>query len=162
MTAAAGVGLVVALPFRPLPDVELEGDLVAWSAGILVVVSCLSVAMEWRSFRSAVPLRDPATVLAREHAPRPLLFHGGFFAFLLVMTLTAALVTNPLIALCALPLAAQSLVNAVCAMYWERIHGLRIWRGTAPEQPLGKGQVFYSSSRPPRRREDHDLRAEYH
>ncbi|MFD5636981.1 hypothetical protein ACFWJM_22980 [Streptomyces sp. NPDC127077] len=160
--AAAAVGLVVALPFRALPHAEVPGDVVAWFAGILVVVPCLSLIGEGRAFRRAAPLQDPAAVLSRGHAPRPYLFHGGFLAVLLVLTLPLALVTNPLAALCVLPLTAQLLVNAAYALYWERTHGLLIWRGAVPEQPLGKGQIFYSSTRPPRRRKDHDLRAEYH
>ncbi|MFF2364703.1 hypothetical protein ACFVU0_18685 [Streptomyces sp. NPDC058122] len=160
--AAAAVGLVVALPFRGLAHADAPGDVVAWSAGILVVVLGLSLIGERRAFRRAVPLQDPDATLPRDYAPRRHLFNGGFLAFMLVLTVTLALVANPLGALCVMPLAAQWLVNAAYALHWERTHGLLIWRGDVPGQPLGKGQMFYSSPRPPRRREDHDLRAEYH
>lgn len=52
-------------------------------------------------------------------------------------------------ALCPLVLVPERLTKGAYATYWERRHGVLLWRGHVPDQPLGKGQYLYSSLRQP-------------
>ncbi|ELP69347.1 hypothetical protein ACKI1I_40695 [Streptomyces turgidiscabies] len=41
----------------------------------------------------------------------------------------------------------ERIVKGVYVYFWERRHGVLLWRGRVEEQPLGKDQFLYSSPR---------------
>ncbi|MEU1599230.1 hypothetical protein ABZ468_42130 [Streptomyces sp. NPDC005708] len=97
-------------------------------------------------FERAVAL-NPDTVLPTlgESLPRSLALR--FVAFLVVPTLVAALFWEPWVAIMPLVLVPDRLAKAAYAAYWERRHGVMLWQGHVPDQPLEKGQYLYSSVR---------------
>lgn len=157
---ASAISALVAFSVRGLP--EMDDDHGWWFiqvmfgfcvfAGIVGALPFVKYS-EVRTFRAAVPLNDPAAVLPADHAASrgPFdrnLFDRGFLLLLLVPSLIGALFWTPWAALFPLTLAVEWLMRACLTAYWERRHGLLLWRGEVKEQPLGKDQLLYSSPRP--------------
>lgn len=102
---------------------------------------------EKRDFETAVPLANPEAVLP---APKEALrrsFYGGFVVILAVPSLVVGLIWEPLAILWPLAFVPDRAVKGTYMAYWERRHGVLLWRGHVEEQPLGKGQFLYSSAR---------------
>ncbi|MET8538831.1 hypothetical protein ABZV67_46180 [Streptomyces sp. NPDC005065] len=117
--------------------------------GVLACTRLKWLGGEKRDFESAVPLANPDTVLPTRGESFRRSFDWGFFAFLVVPCLVVALVWEPLVALWPLVLVPDRLAKGAYATYWERRHGVLLWRGHVLDQPLGKGQYLYSSVRQP-------------
>ncbi|MFC9618340.1 hypothetical protein [Streptomyces sp. NPDC056938] len=115
-------------------------------SGVLACTRSTRLGSEKLDLERAVPL-DPDTVLptSGESLLRSLALRS--VAFLVVPTLVAALLWEPLMALIPLALVPDRLARATYAAYWERRHGIMLWQGHLPDQPLSKGQYLYSSVR---------------
>ncbi|MFD5778685.1 hypothetical protein ACFVWX_08620 [Streptomyces sp. NPDC058220] len=153
---ASAVGTLVAFSVRGIPaEDDSHGRLVVLflfglgALGALFAASPVPGIGEVRTFKAAMPLNDPEAVLPSGNAPvRQRLFSWPFLLMLLVPSLIAALFWSPWAALYPLPLSVEWLTRACVAARWERRHGLLLWRGEVAEQPLGKGQLLYTSVRP--------------
>ncbi|MFF2848784.1 hypothetical protein ACFVT5_21020 [Streptomyces sp. NPDC058001] len=152
---ASAISAVVAFVVRGFPAADDDGGrwvllfLVGSCAlGGLLGVSRLPHLSELRMFEAAVPLNDPEAVLPRDDTVRRHLVDVQILLIFLVPSLGLALFWSPWAVLYPLPLAAEWLVRTGVAARWERRHGLLLWRGDLKEQPLGKGQMLYSSVGP--------------
>lgn len=113
--------------------------------GALVFTGSAWLGGERRDFESAVPLASPETVLP---APRESLRHSFEWAFVVLLvapSLVIGLIWESWVALWPLVIVIDRLARGAYGIYWERRHGLLLWRGNVPDQPLGKGQHLYSS-----------------
>jgi hypothetical protein len=140
---AAAISAPVTFGVRGTPQADA-----GWLA-IAVVIAISPVLWlrdEKRDFERAVPL-NPDTVLPTRGESLRRSLGRGFVVFMVVPTLVAALFWEPWVALIPLMLVPQRLANATYAAYWERSHGVMLWRGHVPDQPLEKGQYLYSSVR---------------
>ncbi|MYS23776.1 hypothetical protein GA0115240_15643 [Streptomyces sp. DvalAA-14] len=146
---AAVVSAAVAFGVRGLPTLTWKWEFTWPAAGLVLLVLAAEIPIEKRAFDSAVALDDPGAVLPADDALRHHLFDGRFLATLLVPTLIGSLVWEPWVSLWPLSLVAGWMCNAAYTASWERRHGLLLWRGRVEAQPLGKGQLYYSSVRPP-------------
>ncbi|MFE7011611.1 hypothetical protein ACFVAQ_14095 [Streptomyces sp. NPDC057651] len=115
-------------------------------SGVLACTRSTRLGSEKLDLERAVPL-DPETVLPTLGEPFLRSLALRFIAFLVVPTLAAALLWEPLIALMPLALVPERLARAAYAAYWERRHGVTLWQGHLPDHPLRKGQHLYSSVR---------------
>ncbi|MFS4093173.1 hypothetical protein [Streptomyces sp. AF1A] len=140
---AVAISAVVTFGVRDIPEVD-AGWLVI--AGVVAVSPVFGRRGEKRDFERAVPL-NPDTVLPTLGASLPRSQALRFVAFLVVPTLLAALFWEPLVALVPLVLVPERLANAAYAAYWERHHGVTLWLGHVPDQPLENGRNLYSSVR---------------
>ncbi|WP_141698329.1 hypothetical protein [Streptomyces lushanensis] len=152
---ASAVSAAVAFGVRGIPATEDSHGrwvflflLGACALGGLLGASRIPHISEVRTFETAVPLNDPEAVLPGDDTVRHHLVDRSSFLLFLVPSLIAALFWSPWAALYPLPLSAEWLVRACVAARWERRHGLLLWGGAVKEQPLGKGQLLYSSVRP--------------
>ncbi|MCI3278574.1 hypothetical protein [Streptomyces cylindrosporus] len=159
MTAVeAGVAVAVTAPVvfgvRGLP----EGDgfkvaLLLLLAGISALFGLLAgttrsnwLGGEKREFESALPLTDPDAVLPTPRESLRRGFDAGFVVILAVPSLALGLLWDPWAVGWAALFAPERIAKGVCLIFWERRHGIRLWRGRVAEQPLGKGQFLYSSA----------------
>ncbi len=134
-----------------------EGDwralalLAAFSAvnGVLACTRLSWLGGEKREFEDAVPLADPDSVLPTPRESLRRSIDRGFAVFLMLFGLVFALIWVPIMALWSVLFLPERLIKAAYGTYWERRHGVLLWRGHVPEQPLGKGQYLYSSVRQP-------------
>lgn len=157
--AEAAVALCVTVPVVfglrdvPVSDAEL------WRAGaavalVLVISGLLSCTVGWpgsekRDFETALPLTDPESVLPTPGESLRRSFGWGFVGFLVVVGLVLALTWEPLAVFWPLLFVPVRMVTGAYAAYWERRHGLVLWRGQVADQPLGEEQALYSSVRRP-------------
>ncbi|MFE2596635.1 hypothetical protein ACFXCZ_09045 [Streptomyces sp. NPDC059396] len=153
--SASAIGALVAFGVRGIPEVDDDygRQFIQFMFGFCVFAGLLGALpfvkhSEVRTFRTAVPLNEPAAVLPADHAANRHLLDSRFLLLLLVPSLIAALVWSPWAALFPLALAVEWLMRACLGIYWERRHGLLLWRGAVKEQPLDRGQFLYSSRRP--------------
>ncbi|MGW1736370.1 hypothetical protein OG830_01935 [Streptomyces sp. NBC_00121] len=153
---AVAISASVVFGLRGVPRIDADaGWLIAFYIalnGLFGVLACTRLKWlggEKRDFESAVPLANSDTVLPTPGKSLWRSFDWGFFAFLVVPCLVVALVWEPLVALWPLVLVPDRLAKGVYVTYWERRHGVLLWRGHVPDQPLGKGQRLYSSVRQP-------------
>ncbi|MER6331895.1 hypothetical protein ABT298_21675 [Streptomyces sp. NPDC001034] len=160
MAVAEAVGALVVTAtvvfgVRGVPGDEGEWRFLAFLAAFSAVDGVLSCTrLRWlggekRRFENAVPLANPDSVLP---APRESLrrsFDVGFGVFLMSLGLVFSLIWVPIMALWAVLFLPERLVKGAYGFHWERRHGILLWRGCVPEQPLGKGQYLYSSARQP-------------
>lgn len=123
-------------------------SVVSTLSGVLACTRSTRVDGGKRDFERAVPL-NPDTVLPTLGKSLPRSLALRFIAFLVVPTLIAALFWEPWMAIMPLVLVPERLAKAAYAAYWERRHGVMLWRGHVPDQPLEKGQYLYSSVRQP-------------
>ncbi|MEU1515637.1 hypothetical protein ABZ490_26390 [Streptomyces sp. NPDC005811] len=155
----AGVAVAVTAPVifgvRGLPRMDsAQVSTLLWFTGANAFVGLLAVSTrsswlggEKRDFETAVPLADPEAILP---APRESLrrsFHGGFAAIVALPSLVFGLLWDPWAIGIAVFILPERIVKGVYAIFWERRHGVLLWRGQVKEQPLGKGQFLYSSPR---------------
>ncbi|WP_157877356.1 hypothetical protein [Streptomyces odonnellii] len=153
--SASAIGALVAFSVVGIP--EMDDDYGRWFIQFmfgLSVFAGISGALpfvkhaEVRTFKAAMPLNDPAAVLPGSRVTPRYVVDRRFLLLLLVPSLIAALLWSPWAALFPLTLAVEWLMRAGLAAHWERRHGVLLWRGEVKEQPLGKGQLLYSSPRP--------------
>lgn len=156
----AGVAMAVTAPVvfgvRGLPQQvdSAKVDLLLYFAGLSALFGLLaaSTRLSWlggekRDFESAVPLTDPEAILP---APRESLrrsFHGVFVVVVGLPSLVFGLLWGPWAIGWAVFLVPERIVKGVYVFFWERRHGVLLWRGQVEEQPLGKDQFLYSSPR---------------
>ncbi|MFF9625211.1 hypothetical protein [Streptomyces griseosporeus] len=103
------------------------------------------VGFETRDFARALPLADPAAALP---TPRPAAyrsFSGAQAVAAGVTALVLGLLAHPLVAPFMACAAVDDVVVALHATRWERRHGVLLWRGRVPQQPLGPDRFLYSS-----------------
>ncbi|WP_406420571.1 hypothetical protein OH809_23315 [Streptomyces sp. NBC_00873] len=160
MAAAEAVGAtVVTAPVvfgvRGVPRDEGEwwclALLAAFSAvnGVLACTRLRWLGGEKREFEDAVPLANPDSVLPTPRESFRRSFDWGFVVFAMLFGLVFSLIWVPVMALWSLLFLPERLIKGAYGIYWERRHGVLLWRGRVPEQPLGKGQYLYSSVRQP-------------
>lgn len=155
----AGAAMAVAAPVvcgvRGLPQVEgaevaaLLG-LAGASAffGLLAVSTRLSwLGGEKRGFECAVPLSDPEAILPTPRESLRRGFDGAFLVIVAVSSLVFGLLWGPWAIGWAVFFVPERIVKGGYAFFWERRHGVLLWRGKVQEQPLGKDQFLYSSPR---------------
>ncbi|MFB6963532.1 hypothetical protein ACFCYB_43115 [Streptomyces sp. NPDC056309] len=149
---AAAISASVVFGVRGIPKVDvgwqLAAAVIALSAvfGVLACTRLRWLGGEKRDFEKAVPL-NPDTVLPTLGESLRRSLDLGFVAYLVVSTLVIALFWEPLVALLPLMFVPDRLAKAAYAAYWERRHGVMLWRGHVPDQPLDEGRYFYSSVR---------------
>ncbi|MFB7114108.1 hypothetical protein [Streptomyces sp. NPDC056291] len=97
----------------------------------------------------AVPLVNPDSVLPTPRESLRRSVDWGFVVFHMLFGLVFSLIWVPIAALWALLIVPDRLIKGAYGIYWERRHGVLLWRGHVPEQPLGKDQYLYSSARQP-------------
>ncbi|MEU6197312.1 hypothetical protein [Streptomyces sp. NPDC047061] len=158
--AQAGVALALTAPVvfgvRGLSqgDSDIVVFLLCWAGGG-VVFSLLAVSTrsrwlggEKRDFESAVPLADPEEILPTPRESLRRSFDGAFVVLIGLMSLVFGLIWGLAASGCAVVLLVpERIVTGVYAFFWERRHGVLLWRGQVEEQPLGKNQFLYSSPR---------------
>ncbi|MER6441613.1 hypothetical protein ABT275_35445 [Streptomyces sp. NPDC001185] len=101
---------------------------------------------EKRDFENAVPLADPEAIPTPQESLRRS-FDGPFAVVVAVPTLVLGLIWGPWGMTWALFLVPERIVKGVYIYFWERHHGVLLWRGRVEEQPLEKSQFLYSSPR---------------
>ncbi|MGX4695162.1 hypothetical protein [Streptomyces sp. JNUCC 63] len=149
---AVAISVPVVFGVRGIPKVDA-----GWRAAVAVIALgavygvLTSTRLTWlggekRDFERAVPL-NPDTALPTPGESLRHSLDGRFVAFLVVSTLVVALFWEPLAALLPLIFVPDRLAKAAYAAYWERRHGIMLWRGHVPDQPLEEGQYLYSSIR---------------
>ncbi|MFD4599277.1 hypothetical protein ACFWPQ_14745 [Streptomyces sp. NPDC058464] len=156
----AGAALAVTAPVvfgvRGLP--QDDSNFVAillYLAGCSVFFSLLAVSTrsrwlggEKRDFESAVPLADPEAILPTPRESLRRSFDGAFVVLIGLMSLVFGLVWGlAAIGFAVVFLVPERIVKGVYAFFWERRHGVLLWRGQVVAQPLGKDQFLYSSPR---------------
>ncbi|MFI6466639.1 hypothetical protein [Streptomyces sp. NPDC050528] len=154
-----GVAMAVTAPVvfgvRGLPQAEsgtvfaLLGVLGLSALFGLLAISTRSpwVGGERRDFESAVPLNDPEAILPAPRESMRRSFPGPFVVIVALPTLVFGLLWGPWAIGWGLLFAPERIVKGVYLLFWERRHGVLLWRGKVEEQPLGKGQFLYSSPR---------------
>lgn len=155
----AGIAVAVTAPVvfgvRGLPQVDsaMVALLLSFAgASALFGLLAVSTRLNWlggekRDFESAVPLTDPEAILP---APRESLrrsFDGGFVVIVGLPFLVFGLLWAPWAIGSAVLFVPERIVKGVYVFFWERRHGVLLWRGKVEEQPLGKGQFLCSSPR---------------
>ncbi|MER5685485.1 hypothetical protein [Streptomyces sp. NPDC002205] len=151
--AAVTAPVVFGVHGVPKFDVDWRGlaILVAFSAvnGVLACTRLRWLGGEKQEFEDAVPLANPDSALPTPGESLRRSFDMGFAVFLVLFGLIVGLVWAPIMALWSLLFLPDRLIKGAYGGYWERRHGVLLWRGCVPEQPLGKGQYLYSSVRQP-------------
>ncbi|MEU9878088.1 hypothetical protein [Streptomyces phaeochromogenes] len=154
-----GVAMAVTAPVvfgvRGLPQADSgEVFLALYLAGVSALFGLLAVSTrpwwlggEKRDLESAVPLTDPKAVLSAPRESMRRSFHGSFIVTVGLPTLAFGLLWDPWGAAWGIVFIPERLVKGVYVSFWERRHGVLLWRGRVEEQPLGKGQFLYSSPR---------------
>ncbi|UUU36136.1 hypothetical protein JIX56_43420 [Streptomyces sp. CA-210063] len=155
----AACALIVTVPLvlwlRDVPKSDAE----LWRTGlgvaaVLAVSGLLSCTVGWpgsekREFETALPLADPEAVLPTPQESLRRSFGLPFVGFLTAASLVVALAWESLAAFLPLLFVPARLVTGTYSAYWERRHGLLLWRGHVTGQPLGEKQYLYSSPRQP-------------
>ncbi|MFD8566769.1 hypothetical protein [Streptomyces sp. NPDC059639] len=154
-TATVPIGIAMVWPVRGVPDLSGFGFGCVLFAGLVVMFALLAwTRTHWAGgsrqwWVSAVPLADPDTALptvckswARSFYP------AGPLLVPLCLLVGAGLFWDPLVVLGPLFLVPERVGTAMATLCWERKHGLVLWSGDLPHQPLATGQRFYSSRRP--------------
>lgn len=122
--------------------------LLALTAGFgVLTVSRLRWFGEGRDFDQAVPLADPGAVLpapGREYRDSVNVY---LLVFMVASALAGGLLWERDLALYPLMFASAWLARAGWVARWERRHGLLLWNGRVPTQPLEEGRSLYSSVR---------------
>ncbi|MFC9097873.1 hypothetical protein [Streptomyces sp. NPDC057072] len=152
---AACVSAPVAFVLGGVPDVHVA----LWAVVVLTVLTlvfgalaCTRVAWlggERRDFEAAVPLADPDRVLPAPCESLRRSLDVGFPVLLAASGVIGALLWGSPAGLWPLVFVPDRLANAAFGTYWERRHGVVLWLGNVPEQPLAKNQWLYSSVRQP-------------
>ncbi|MFD3492360.1 hypothetical protein ACFWWB_17615 [Streptomyces sp. NPDC058690] len=152
---AAAVTAPVVFAVHGVP--KFDGDsrvlaiLAAFSAvnGVLAGTRLRWLGGEKQEFEDAVPLADPDSVLPTPGESLRRSFDKSA-VFLVLFGLTVGLVwAAPIMAFWSLIFLPERLIKGAYGSFWERRHGVLLWQGRVPEQPLGKGQYLYSSVRKP-------------
>ncbi|MPY53157.1 hypothetical protein [Streptomyces acidicola] len=154
---ALAVTVPVVFGVRDVPpsidaDLQLFSTVLMAFAALNGVLACTRLTWfggEKQDFESAVPVADPGTVRRALETSLRQSFDWSSFVLLVVMSTAMGLILDPLMAFFPLLVVPERLVKWAYATYWERRHGVVLWRGHVPEQPLGKGQRLYSSRREP-------------
>ncbi|MDX3451971.1 hypothetical protein PV396_08420 [Streptomyces sp. ME02-8801-2C] len=155
MVIAMAVTMPVIFGVRGLPHagggsvILLLGFLGAFFGLLAVSVRSHWLGGEKREFENAAALADPETILP---APRESIrgsFDGSFIVFTAMFSLVFGLLWGPWVNIWVVVSIPERIVKGVYASFWERRHGVLLWRGRIAEQPLGKGQFLYSSPRNP-------------
>lgn len=149
------VTVPVVLGLRDVPESAAE----LWRAGaavaaVLAVSALLSCTVGWpgsekRDFETALPLADLESVLPTPKESLRRSFGWPFVGFLVAVSLVAALAWEPVAVFLPLLFVPARMVTGTYAAYWERRHGLLLWRGQVTGRPLGEKQSLYSSVRQP-------------
>ena len=105
------------------------------------------VGGEKRDFESAVALNDPEALLPAPRESMRRSFDGSFVVFVALSCLVFGLLWGLWGVGWAVVFIPERIVKGVYASFWERRHGVLLWRGRVEAQPLGKGQFLYSSPR---------------
>ncbi|MER7186833.1 hypothetical protein ABT404_46495 [Streptomyces hyaluromycini] len=153
--AAMAVTAPVVLGVRGLPQVDtLKVALLLYFAGASAFFGLLAVSTgsrwlggEKRDFESAVPLADPEAILPASRESWRRSFDGVFAVLVALPSLVFGLLWSPWAIGWAVFFVPERIVKGVYVFFWERRHGLLLWRGRVEEQPLGKDQFLYSSPR---------------
>ncbi|MET7383469.1 hypothetical protein ABZT08_32580 [Streptomyces sp. NPDC005526] len=160
MAVAEAVGAtIVTAPVvfgvRGVPRDEVAWQALAFLAAFSVVNGVLACTrLRWlggekREFEDAVPLANPDAVLPTPRESLRRSFDWSSAVFSMLILLVPALIWAPVAALGPLLFLPERLSKAAYGIYWERRHGVLLWRGHVPEQPLEKDQYLYSSVRQP-------------
>ncbi|MFJ7964538.1 hypothetical protein [Streptomyces sp. NPDC096324] len=155
----AGVAAVVTAPVvfgvRGLPQVDSKTVFVALCligaigfSGLLAV----SFRSHWlggqkNDFETAVPLTDPEAIVPTSRESMRRSFNGSLVVSVALVSLVFGLLRDPWGIAWGLVFIPDRIVKGVYVFFWERRHGILLWRGNVEEQPLGKGQFLYSSPR---------------
>ncbi|MFK0151534.1 hypothetical protein ACIQVK_05535 [Streptomyces sp. NPDC090493] len=155
----AGVAVAVAAPVvfgvRGLPQVEGAAVAVllalAGSSAFFGLVA-VSTRLTWlggekRDFESALTLSNPEAILPTRRESLRRSFDGSFVVIVAVPSLLFGLFWDPWAIGLAVIFVPERIVKGVYLFFWERRHGVLLWRGKVEEQPLGKEQSLYSSPR---------------
>ncbi|MFI6251962.1 hypothetical protein [Streptomyces sp. NPDC051016] len=154
-----GVAMAVAAPVvfgtRGLPQVEGAevASLLCFAGasaffGLLAVTTRLSwLGGEKGDFECAAPLSDLEAILPTPRESLLRSFDGVFMVIVAVPSLVFGLLWGPWAIGWAVFFVPERIVKGVYAFFWERRHGVLLWRGKVEEQPLGKDQSLYSSPR---------------
>ncbi|QQM46198.1 hypothetical protein [Streptomyces liliifuscus] len=154
-----GVAMAVTAPVvfgvRGLPHAEsgkVVSLLAVLGASALFGLMAISIRSHWlggekRDFESAVALTDPETILSDPRESMRRSFDGSFVVFVALSCLVFGLLWGPWGIGWAVVFIPERIVKGVYVSFWERRHGVLLWRGRVEEQPLGKGQFLYSSPR---------------
>ncbi|MCX4580643.1 hypothetical protein OHB41_47475 [Streptomyces sp. NBC_01571] len=151
--AAIGVAAPVVLGVHGLPQSNYALPLlcVLGSSALfgLLAVSTRSgwLGGEKRDFENAVPLADPEAILPAPRESMRRSFDGSFVVIVALPTLVFGLLWGPWVISWGLFFVPERIVKGVYTFFWERRHGVLLWRGKAEEQPLGRDQFLYSSPR---------------
>ncbi|MFI6543144.1 hypothetical protein ACIBO9_07845 [Streptomyces prunicolor] len=157
--AEVGVAIAVTAPVvfgvRGLPQAEsgmLFPLLSVLGASALFGLLAVSTRSWWlggerRDFESAVPLNAPEAILPAPRESMRRSFGGPFVVILALPSLVFGLLWGPWAVGWGLVFVPERIVKGVYMLFWERRHGVLLWRGQIEEQPLGKGQFLYSSPR---------------
>ncbi|MER5532460.1 hypothetical protein [Streptomyces mirabilis] len=152
---ALAVNGIVVLIVRGVPEVDAAwlslGTLIAVSAvfGVIVCTRLSWLGGRRQDFENAASLTNPGPVLPTQGESLRRSFDWGFLSLLVVPTLVAALAWEPWLVYWPLTFLPDRLSAEIFGLYWERRHNVLLWRGNVAAQPLGKGQVLYSSVRQP-------------
>ncbi|MEU9878066.1 hypothetical protein [Streptomyces phaeochromogenes] len=123
-----------------------------FGASALFGLLAISTRSHWmggekRDFESAVALNDPEALLPAPHESMRRSFDGSFVVFVALSCLAFGLLWGPWGVGWAVVFIPERIVKGVYASFWERRHGVLLWRGRVEAQPLGEGQFLYSSPR---------------
>ncbi|MFJ7964539.1 hypothetical protein [Streptomyces sp. NPDC096324] len=154
-----GVAVAVTAPVvfgvRGLPQADSEKALLAlYFIGAVGFSGLLAISTRSRwlggekyRFESIVSLTDPEAILPTPHESMRRSFDGLFVVHIALLSLVFGLLWDPWGIAWGLGLIPDRIVMGVYVFFWERRHGILLWYGNVEEQPLGKGQFFYSSPR---------------
>ncbi|MEV6590418.1 hypothetical protein [Streptomyces acidicola] len=154
---AVAVTVPVVFGVRGVPpgidaDLQLFWTVLMAFAALNGVLACTRLTWfggEKQDFENAVPVADPGTVRRALEASLRRSFDWSFLVILGAPSIAMGLWLDPWMAFFPLLFVPEQLIKGAYAAYWERRHGMVLWRGHVPEQPLGKGQQLYSSRREP-------------
>jgi len=155
VAVATAVTAPVVFVVRGLPQADGGKVFLAlYLAGVCALLGLLAVLTRpwWMSgekgdYESAIPLNDPEAILPAPRESMRRSFHGSFIVTVGLPILGFGLFWDPWAVAWGILFIPERLVKGVYVSFWERRHGVLLWRGTVEEQPLGKGQSLYSSPR---------------
>ncbi|MGW3356932.1 hypothetical protein ACWDFL_16140 [Streptomyces bungoensis] len=151
--AATVVVAAVVFGVRGVPVGEVHWPFIALVTAFSAVNGVLACTrLRWlggakRDFEYAVPLANPDYVLPTPRESLRRSFDWSSALLSVSVGLAFSLTWLPIMAFWSLLLVPERLIKGAYGILWERRHGVLLWRGRVPEQPLGEGQHLYSSAR---------------
>ena len=153
--AVMALAAPVAFGVRGVPQVDSDkAAVLLYLAGASAFFGLVAVAtrLDWLGgekgdFETAVPLAAPEAILPSPRESWRRSFNAGFVVIVAVPSLAFGLLWSPWAIGWLVFFVPERIVKGVYALFWERRHGVLLWRGAVEEQPLAKGQFLYSSLR---------------